>query len=147
MTVPSEEVEVVLREAGWFPGRQVSVEAWKTQFASRGVHMHHAAERFLTEFGGLTVEVHGPGVTCAREPFELNPSLCLGEEDRFAEWSAVVGSSIYPIGEMGDGRFFLGIDEASIVYLVADWIARYRPEVTTMESLVQGIAPEEISES
>lgn len=34
--------------------------------------MHRAAEVFLDECGGLVVDLHGPGRTAARTPFELD---------------------------------------------------------------------------
>jgi hypothetical protein len=48
--------------------------------------MHDAAERLLAEFGGLTFDLSGSGLSKAREPFELDPLLCLGRDGRFAEW-------------------------------------------------------------
>jgi hypothetical protein len=38
---------------------------------------------FLVEFGGLDVRISGTGITRAREPFDLDPVLCSGNEDRF----------------------------------------------------------------
>src|SRR5262245_5957581 len=79
-----------------------------------GLDMHPAAEVFLGEFGGLLVDVHGPGRTAARTPFELDPSLCAGEEDRFRDWGVEIGASLYPLGELDHGRYFLGMDDRGL---------------------------------
>lgn len=87
--------------------------------------MHDAADGFLREFGGLVVPYGGPGVTRAREALEFDPLSAIGEDDRFAEWSETVGKSICPIGVLDQGRFFLGIDEDGMIYLVSDALARF----------------------
>lgn len=74
----------MLRAAGWYPGRKVDVGSWAAEFAARGIVMHDAARRFLEGFGGLNVEIGGPGISCAREPFELDPAAC----PRFSEVSS-----------------------------------------------------------
>ncbi|MEU4481733.1 SUKH-3 domain-containing protein [Micromonospora sp. NPDC023966] len=132
----------ILTEAGWQPGRRVDTSAWRTQLEAGGFDMHQAAERFLAEFGGLTVAHRGPGISQARAPFELDPLLCLGEDDRFADWSSVIHRSLFPLGELDEGRFFLGIDETGEVYLVADWLASYGPARQAVEKLILGVAPD-----
>ncbi|MFC3410235.1 SUKH-3 domain-containing protein [Streptomyces lusitanus] len=62
--------------------------------------MHDAAEAFLQEFGGLTVNVSGPGISCAHTPFELNPEPAWGEDGRFMEWGETIGRRLYPLREM-----------------------------------------------
>ncbi|MEV5721112.1 SUKH-3 domain-containing protein [Amycolatopsis mediterranei] len=75
-----------LRVVGWTPGRVVEVGGWQQRLEASGlVRMHPTAAGFLGEFGGLKVEMDGPGVSAARQPFELDPDLAEGEEDRFAE--------------------------------------------------------------
>jgi hypothetical protein len=87
--------------------------------------LHDAAEAFLQEFGGLTVNVSGPGISCARTPFELDPELAWGEDDRFTEWGEAIGRHLCPLGELDHGRFFLGIDEVGVIYLVETWVASF----------------------
>ncbi len=108
--------------------------------------MHDAAEAFLREFGGLTVDVSGPGITCARTPFELDPERARGEEDRFLEWGVSIGRRLFPLGELDQGRFFLAIDEVDEIYLVETWIARFGPVPQALENLVLGVAPRRIEE-
>ncbi|NNN34504.1 SUKH-3 domain-containing protein [Streptomyces sp. S3(2020)] len=146
MTRFSEETEKVLRAAGWREGRRVPTGEWRERFARNGVIMHEAAERFLSEFGGISVEISGPGIASAREPFELDPSLAYGEEEAFSEWGQEIGVSLFPIGELDHGRFFLAIDQNSVVYLVANWLAHFGEIPAALENLVLGGAPETIVE-
>ncbi|WP_063796166.1 SUKH-3 domain-containing protein [Streptacidiphilus griseoplanus] len=139
-------VEEPLRAAGWRPGRRVSVDGWR-EALERGVlvRMHAAAERFLAEFGGLEMEIGGPGVDVGRTPFHFRPDRCAGEEDRFAEWSETLGRDLFPIGELDEGRFFLGIDETGEIYLVETWLATYGPVQDALEKLVLGVAPTRVA--
>ncbi|MFG2281794.1 SUKH-3 domain-containing protein [Streptomyces asoensis] len=142
----SPKVEAVLKASGWVPGRRVDTSRWRSLFESVGLSMHDAAQAFLQEFGGLTVNVSGPGISCARTPFELDPELAWGEEDRFAQWGEAIGRRLYPLGELDHGRFFLGIDEAGVVHLVETWVASFGPMPHAMENLVLGVAPRRIDD-
>ncbi len=138
----STEAERVLLAASWRPGRQVDTTEWRTRIEASGlVSMHQAAQRILAEFGGLTFEHGGRGISRAREPFELNPLLALGEEDRFAEWGEVIEKSLFPIGELDQGRYFLGCDESGGVYLVADWLAYFGENRQAIDNLIIGVQP------
>jgi hypothetical protein len=106
--------------------------------------MHAAAEAFLSEFGGLVVEHGGIGITMARSPFALDPGLCDGEEDRFADWSRTTGRAVFPLGELEHGRFFLGIDESGEVYLVETWLASFGRMPEALANLVRGVRPTEL---
>jgi hypothetical protein len=140
------EIRRALLAAGWQPGRRVDTTAWRTQLEAAGFATHDAAERFLGEFGGLTFDLSGPGFSQARLPFELDPLLCLGEDDRFAEWGQLIGRSLFPLGELDHGRYFLGIDETGEMYLVADWLASYGQVPGAIENLILGIAPQTLYE-
>jgi hypothetical protein len=133
----SAETESVLLASGWFPGRQTDIRAWRDRLAN--FTWHAAAERFLTEFGGISVDVSGPGVTCAREPFVIDPALAVGEEDRFEELSKRFGRRFFPIGEFGVGDFFLGIDEYGVLYLLAAWALRVGALDEALENLIKGV--------
>ncbi|MEU5260413.1 SUKH-3 domain-containing protein [Amycolatopsis sp. NPDC021455] len=98
--------------AEWRADRHVDVDDWRVGLAEDGLRMH-AAEVFLASFGGLKIDVRGSGVSCAREPFEPGPLLAAGEGDRFIDWGAVTGKSLFPVGEFGDGRLFLAISGIS----------------------------------
>ncbi|SDM33571.1 hypothetical protein SAMN04489726_1095 [Allokutzneria albata] len=49
---------------------------------------------------GLTASIGGPGINRAREPFELDPELAWGEDDRFSEWSDALRRGLFPLGEI-----------------------------------------------
>ncbi|WP_406516024.1 SUKH-3 domain-containing protein [Streptomyces sp. NBC_00873] len=142
MSELSEEAERVLLLAGWTPGRRVDTSAWRARLEGSGFSMHEAAERFLSEFGGLSFEYGGYGISRTREPFELDPLLGLGEDDRFREWGELIGVTLFPIGELDQGRYFLGLDDMGEIYLVADWLARFGIGLSGMESLILGVMPE-----
>ncbi|MEV1113516.1 SUKH-3 domain-containing protein [Actinosynnema sp. NPDC049800] len=136
------EAEQALRAAGWYPGRQVDTTPWRVHFEPVGLHLHQAAQRFLGEFGGLAFDIGGPGITSAKEPFELDPILCDGEEDRFEGWGDHVDRSLFPIGELDHGRFLLGIDEHGFLYVVADFLMRFSAHVSGLEELLLGVMGE-----
>lgn len=143
----SVEVEEALMRAGWWPDRRVDTAAWRAQLEASGFAFHEAAEQFLSEFGGLSVEHGGHGISRAREPFEFDPLLALGEDGRFNEWGDLIGKRIAPLGELDQGKYFLGIDEDGVIYLVADWLARFGAGVSGLDCLVLGVAPESLYDS
>ncbi|MEC3952999.1 SUKH-3 domain-containing protein [Nocardia sp. CDC153] len=136
-----DETERVLRASGWWPGRQVDTNAWRERLERSGFKWSAAADRFLEEFGGLKVDISGPGITSAREPFELDPTLADGEDDRFAEWSEVIREPIAPVGELDSGRYLLGVSMSGDLYLVADWLASFGRTPQALESLILGKSP------
>ncbi|WP_328507245.1 SUKH-3 domain-containing protein [Streptomyces sp. NBC_00391] len=139
------KVREALTAAGWAPGRKVDTGAWRTLFAEAGLVMHEAAESFLAEFGGLYVSVHGPGISVARTPFEFDPELLVGEEGRFEEWGEEIGRHLFPLGELDEGRHFLGIDEFGEIYLVDMWVGSFGRMPEAMENLVLGVKPRRLT--
>ncbi|MEU5434377.1 SUKH-3 domain-containing protein [Streptomyces sp. NPDC020719] len=142
----SPEVLEVLQASGWTPGGRVDTAGWRTMFEEVGIGTHGAAQRFLQEFGGLAVAHGGPGISRAREAFELDPALVWGEEDRFAEWSDDLGRELFPLGELDHGRFFLGIDENSEIHLVETWVASFGTMPHALENLILGVMPRTIND-
>ncbi|MEU0540330.1 SUKH-3 domain-containing protein [Nocardia sp. NPDC005978] len=143
----SAETDRGLRLAGWDPGRRVDTTEWRNELERGGFRWTAAAENFLSRFGGLEIELSGPGITTARVPFELDPLLAAGEDDRFSEWAAVVGEPITPVGELDSGRFFLGISESGDLCLVADWLASFGRWPAALDALFLGISPAPVDDS
>ncbi|MEV4808201.1 SUKH-3 domain-containing protein [Nonomuraea sp. NPDC049421] len=140
----SSKVERILRSSGWFPGRQVDIEPWKASLVS--FEWHDEAESFLREFGGIKVEVSGPGISTAREPFEIDPELAMGEEGRFAELSDKFRRRFFPIGDVGTGgEYFLALDEEGRLYiLIGSWAYLLGGVSSGLEHLVTGVKAEEV---
>ncbi|MCX5396889.1 SUKH-3 domain-containing protein [Streptomyces sp. NBC_00102] len=137
MDVFAADVESVLRRSGWFPGRTVGIEGYKEELS--GFTWHEAAEKFLGEFGGISVDVHGAGQSVAREPFEIDPELAIGEEGRFEELSQKFQRKFFPVGEIGRGEFFIAIDEEAVLYLVGVWAFRLGVCTEGLTSMIRGV--------
>ncbi len=109
----------VLTRSGWYPGRKVPelVANWvKRLDRPARFSIFPTAETFLLEFGGLRIDQDGPGISCARTPFHLNPLLALGEYEYFEDYARQVESTFYPLGEMDGGDSFLAIDCSGRVF-------------------------------
>ena len=137
-------VESELVRAGWRRGRRVDTTGFRRALASESLRLHSPARTFLAEYGGLTLDIRGPGVTCARTPVRFDPGLCDGEGERFLEWSDQVGRAIVPIGDLDLGRWFLGIDDNGVVYLVETRLATFGVTHEAVARLVEGHAPDDV---
>lgn len=116
------ETTELLRNAGWYAGRSQTKRAieWQSELETpSGFRMSQRAREALEEFGGLCVESKGPGIYCARGGFNFNPSLAVGEEDRFSEAPEL---DVFPLGEIYDGHAFAGIGPSGRVYLIGDFV-------------------------
>ncbi|MEU3619916.1 SUKH-3 domain-containing protein [Streptomyces sp. NPDC006872] len=60
-------------------------------------------------------------------------------------FSQTIGRDLFPIGELDEGRFFLGIDQSNEIYLVETWVATFGPAQDALEKLVLGVAPETVA--
>lgn len=118
----SLQTEQVLRGAGWYPGRQVPemVTSWEGEAMLSEFQMFPAAKRVLLEFGGLFVDQSGSGETCAREPFDIDPTRAGYEGERFSELSRLVDTKFYPLGEAFGGTCYWAISEYDQLYILMD---------------------------
>lgn len=118
----SAQAEQTLRDAGWYPGRQVPdlVASWEARLAASGFEMFPSARRALLEFGGLEIDQRAPGVNCAREPFNFHPLLASWENDRFEDYANLLNTKLYPLGEAVGSHSFWAIGENEQVYLIMD---------------------------
>jgi hypothetical protein len=107
------EVEQILREAGWFPGRVVPVDQLKQwmvleETLENGsilqLRMFSAAWRILREFGGLTIHQDAHGITLPRETFFFDPLRggWWGSNWFFDEWQA--DGALFPLGNWGNSH-------------------------------------------
>ena len=149
MTRFSRPAEETLRRVGWYPGRQVRemVDSWKrTLKLSDGLEMFPRAETVLLEFGGLRIDQQGPGVTCARESFTFDPTAAVYEGDRFSDFSTMLRTKLYPLGEASGGHCFWAIGENGDIYLLMnDLILLGNTIEDALEKLLIGIAGKEIA--
>ena len=138
----SKPVELALRDAGWFPGRNLRHQMWDwtRALSSDGFESFPEAERVLSEFGGLNVHQDAAGVNCAREPFRLEPTLAAGESDRFGEFAEFLKTTLYPLGEASGGHYFLAIGESGQVFLLMEDLRLLGQNIEeALEKLILGI--------
>ena len=113
----SPQTERILRESGWNPRRRVAIQNWERILReSDGFEAHEKARAFLSEFGGLTFELSGKGVTMALGPFSTNPLEAQWEADIYEYMSEETETTLYPVGEMDHRNLFLGMAEDGSVY-------------------------------
>lgn len=104
-----------------------------------GFEMFPSAERVLREFGGLKFEDQGPGETCAREPFRVDPTLAAYEEELFSHFSTLVNTRLYPLGDVDNGHNYLAIGENDHVYLLMNDIQLLGNDIDeALENLIIG---------
>ncbi len=141
------EVDRLLRDVGWFPGRCVpeAVAFWRSALEACGFVMHLAAEAVLLEYGGLHVGGVWPGLDVARLDLELNPTLAVGERDRFKDYfPELQGRAVFPVGEAHRGRTCVGVSASGEVFLLMDQVyGRWPSFEAALRGLLLGIrAPE-----
>lgn len=113
-------VETILVEAGWFYGRSIKplVSVWNIKLKSvNNMELFPIAEIILNEFGGIKVikkEGH------SMQSFEIDPTLALGEDDRFMNYSKLLNTKLYPLGEALGGYYFLAVAENGQVFWLMD---------------------------
>jgi hypothetical protein len=106
------EVEQVLRESGWFPGRVAPLSQLKQwliideQIDNRGLQcrMFPAAWRVLHEFGGLLIHQDASGASLSRKIFSFDPSevaLQVWIDGWFIEEFLCEGA-LFPLGMWGE---------------------------------------------
>jgi hypothetical protein len=138
----TRETRLLLERAGWFRGRDVSatVAEWERAMAAQ-FKIFAAARDALNEFGGIVVEVQGPGIDFARTSFHLDPTLAQGESARFSWCEESVRTRLYPLGEVMGGHGFLGIGEDGRVFALHDDVcSEIGPSIHhALDSLVRGV--------
>jgi SUKH-3 immunity protein len=114
----SRETEAMLREGGWFPGRDVTnILKLPEGFA---IARHPHAHAILKEFAYLEIGHSRPGIAVAQSTIHFDPMLALGEDDRLADYTRVMHRHFYPLGMVDGGYYHLTIDEVGWVFLMMD---------------------------
>jgi hypothetical protein len=107
--------------------------------------MTACAKKVLEEFGGIRLECEGAGLGCARGSVHFDPTLALGEEDRFRAVFHEAGREMFPLGEAFGGHAFVGIDAEGRVYLIDDDVRLLGDTVyRALDSIVLGRLPLEM---
>jgi hypothetical protein len=135
------EVEAVLMQAGWDPDRDRSTEvtAWLGQLGEAFPIVRTALD-VLGRFGGLDVELIGPGEEWSRQSFRIDPTLALGEDDRFTDFSEMLGVRLFPLGEVGNQALLALGEDGKVYALMLDlwWVGDSIDEA--IERLVRGLS-------
>ncbi|MGW4855162.1 SUKH-3 domain-containing protein [Streptomyces sp. NPDC004288] len=118
-----DEVEAVLTEAGWFPGRDLGARLpgmlafVADRFAEEGhpVEAFPAAADFVREFGGLRLVIPGT----PPDAVGLTPHWIYEESgEDVAELARALGERLFPVGyETFDGAMVL-VDETGRFFLL-----------------------------
>jgi hypothetical protein len=118
-----DEVAAVLADGGWAPRDTDEVLADATierVCAVAGQSHRHvpfpAAKRALTDFPGLVCGRRGPGRQHWIRVFEINPSAAAHSADILADFGALIGARLFPLGSEGKGETMLAIDEHGRVF-------------------------------
>jgi SUKH-3 immunity protein of toxin-antitoxin system len=110
----SSELERVLRDAGWYPGRKVSVAEWVADLTSYGFIVVPEAKTILEEFGGLKVcPIKTVTDAYASEPVIID-SCSDADSEELMEWGQKLQTTLTPIGEYGGQAAVLVAEDRSI---------------------------------
>lgn len=129
-----------LLASGWVEGADRSRElaAWVDQLGP-DFELSSAARRMLELFGGIAVNQRGQGEECAIESFELVPTLAVDEAERFEQFSSLLGTSLFPLGEAGNGHVFLAAAPDGRVFALMDDLWLVGPDIGgALDNLVLG---------
>ena len=129
----SPEVRALLEQAGWYDNRIAS----PPPALPYDVQYPPAIHRLLMEFGGLSVESSGPGVNKARNSIEFDPLWAEGEsteDGRLTYYSSLLGSTLYPIGQVSNSPWMICLDLHGKVYMAGDCL------FFVGESFVEGVS-------
>lgn len=112
----TKEIISTLEDCGWYRERSILTTEMRDALISDGFYWSENADRFLTEFGNLTIyPVRVMESKFASGHFSTNPLLALGESSRISEREVDIGLRLTPIGEWmgealilidGSGKFY-----------------------------------------
>ncbi|GAA4608233.1 hypothetical protein BJY16_006736 [Actinoplanes octamycinicus] len=157
MTRFPDEVDAVLRNAGWSEGRHVPevaghmIEVVCAYTAAGGARHTRfpAAERALAEFAGIYIDQDGPGLVLRRSLFAIDPTMAIPTATTLADFGAALGSRLFPLGVEGVDDAVLAIDERGRVFALdptGEWHLGDTLDAA-LTTLVTGAAPARVSDS
>jgi hypothetical protein len=149
-------VAATLIDAGWDPRRRDEERArdWGQRLAA---HLSPAGNRHaffpaalavLAEFGGLRVELDGPGEDLALTGFALDPLLALHTVDTLAAFGARIGARLAPLGVEDGGVAALAVDERGGVFALdhgGEWFLGESVDAA-LTTLILGRSPARVRE-
>jgi hypothetical protein len=139
----SEFTEAVLRKSGWFPERSVrnAVLRWDLELQQDNFQIFPEAEKILTQFGGIKIEKHKSRTKSSRFlPMLLDPTMALGENDRFTEFADLLGNKLYPLGEFIEVHYYLAVSEDGRIFsLMSDLLLIGKNFNQALENIINGI--------
>lgn len=114
--IDDDEMERILRRAGWYAGRQSDLSEWE----SYGMPLFPAARAFLSEFGGLTFTDAEFGRRPLNRLIDFRPDP-MYREATDAELEKIAGERLYTIGSLDWWTACLYIGESGKFYLWGNW--------------------------
>lgn len=115
------EVLALLKQAGWFPGRNVGDMVDYPSDVAYPLDI----QMLLNEYGKLFVRSTGAGVNMGRNSIDFDPSWAeqeSSEDGKLHYYSSVIGTTLYPLGYVPDESLMLCIDSDHKVYMAGDYL-------------------------
>ncbi|MFD7640874.1 SUKH-3 domain-containing protein [Kitasatospora sp. NPDC059795] len=138
-----------LVEAGWTEGRRPDADAEQRLLTAvlsvvdedGLVEPSEAVQRFLEQYGDLTVPPVGPGVEVAAHGAVIDPEAARGSRTVAAALARRLGTSVFPVGRTGDG--VLAVDAQGRLFRQgrSDWWYLGATPEEGLARLVEGYAP------
>jgi hypothetical protein len=147
-----DEVGGYLAYGGWTPLDEVLAEGLagelirETVQVRSGRHRHvefPAIRAALTDFPGVRSSRRGPGVQRWIRLFHIEPTTAKHTADMLAEFGAVIGARLFPLGNEGRDSGILAMDEHGRVFVLdqaGEWFLGETIDVAIL-SLITGAGP------
>jgi len=117
----SKYVHEILVDAGWFEGREVSLNSIKLPIE---YSLFPKAEVVLVEFGGLRIGEQRRGINFGADNITIQPFDGARNAPDFAKYEPVVQSKLYAVGYIGGRHCSVLIDEEGRVYYSNGYLIR-----------------------
>lgn len=143
----------LLTKAGWFENRKISFKS----IYPKEFELPNFVENILENIYGLEVKTeptirmkNNMNVSVFYEDIIFNPEFSLGENEdggTFSHYSKLLKRRFYPLGEITNEVFYIGIDEDRILYLMGDIIFKMGDDFhECLDNLLMGIKGKRLNE-